>query len=286
MINSKENNKLWVEKCINTLKLGGKSDTTIVNYKSAWNRFFDYFDDSIDFSKLSIESIINYFISEFINKNKCAAYYNVNLCAIRFLFSICFDIELNRKKLPSTKLTKKIPTIMLKEDFIKIFNNEKNIKHKCWLIIAFCSGLRVNEVANIKIKDINIKEHKLKVLGKGNKERLTILPDIVIKFLYIYCKYKNITKNDIYLFRGIDGREHINCKTIINYFTSIKKQYDLDKNINYHSLRHSFATYYLINDGDLLILKSMMGHKSLSTTAMYLHIAHNFNKLKGINYGK
>lgn len=74
-------------------------------------------------------------------------------------------------------LTKIIPTTIDKETFIKILNEEKNLKHKCWLLLAYCSGLRAEEVASIKLKDINVKEHKLKVLGKRKKERFTILPD-------------------------------------------------------------------------------------------------------------
>lgn len=58
----------------------------------------------------------------------------------------------------------------------------------------------------------------------------------------------------------------------------------LSKNITFHSLRHSFATYFLVNGGDILVLKSMLGHTSLNTTMIYLHLAQNFNKLEGINY--
>ena len=76
----------------------------------------------------------------------------------------------------------------------------------------------------------------------------------------------------------------MNSKTIINYFSEIKKTYELNKNISFHSLRHSFATYYLVNGGSLLKLQSMLGHKSLNTTAIYLHLALNFNELEGVKY--
>ena len=78
----------------------------------------------------------------------------------------------------------------------------------------------------------------------------------------------------------------MNSKTIINYFSVIKDIYALNENISFHSLRHSFATYYLMNGGDLLTLKTMMGHKNLNSTTIYLHMSQDFNNLKGINYGK
>ena len=176
-----------------------------------------------------------------------------------------------------------MPTIMSKEIFLKIFNEENCLKYKCWLLLAFCSGLRVSEVATIRIENIFPNEHKLKVLGKGNKERYTILPDIVIKFLRLYCKEQHITNKQGYLFVG-HGSDCLNCKSLINYFSTIKKAYHLDSNISFHTLRHSFATYYLMNGGNIITLKSMLGHNHLDTTNIYLHIAQNFNNLEGIKY--
>ena len=167
---------------------------------------------------------------------------------------------------------------------MKIINQEHCLKYRCWLLLAFCSGLRVSEIATIKIENIFPNEHKLKVLGKGNKERYTILPDIVIKFLRLFCKEQGITQKQGYLFIGTQGNEHMNNKSIINYFSTLKVAYQLDKNITFHILRHSFATYYLMNGGNIITLKSMLGHSHLDTTNIYLHIAQNFNNLEGIKY--
>ena len=76
----------------------------------------------------------------------------------------------------------------------------------------------------------------------------------------------------------------MNSKTIINYFSVLKDMYNLNENISFHSLRHSFATYYLSNGGSLLTLQSMLGHTNLSTTTTYLHLSQNFNELEGIKY--
>ena len=173
---------------------------------------------------------------------------------------------------------------MTKSTFINIVNNEKILKHKCWLLLTFCSGLRVEEVATVRIENIYSNEHKLKVLGKGNKERYTILPDIVIKFLRLYYLSKNMTEKNGYLFKGTNNNEHISSVTIVNYFCAIKKLYNLDINITFHCLRHSFATYYLMNGGDIFMLKSMMGHKALISTSIYIHLAQDFNNIKGIKY--
>ena len=284
MKNTKKNQEKWVEKVRYTLELGGKSDKTFDNYKSHINRFLNFYDESIEINKLSENQIVDYFRKCYIDLNRCAASLNVGICSVRFLYSVCFNRKLNKDLLPSTKLKKKIPTIISKELFIKIFNEEHCLKYKCWLILAFCSGLRVSEIATIRIENIFPNEHKLKVLGKGNKERYTILPDVVTKFLRLYCKEQHITKKQGYLFIGINGNEHMNNKSIINYFSTLKVAYNLDQNITFHTLRHSFATFYLMNGGNIITLKSMLGHSHLDTTNIYLHIAQNFNHLEGIKY--
>lgn len=136
--------------------------------------------------------------------------------------------------------------------FLNFFNEEQCLKYRRWLILAFCYGLRVEEVATLRIENIYPNEHKLKVLGKGNKERYTILPDIVTKFLRMYCKEQQITNKQGFLFVSRDKESHINSKSIINYFSTLKATHHLDKNISFHTLRHSFATYYLMNGGNIM----------------------------------
>ena len=284
MKNTEKNKQKWVEKVKFTLELGGKSDKTFSNYKSHINRFLNYYDENTEINKLSENDVVEYLKKEYIDLNRCASSLNVGICSIRFLYSVCFNKKLNKDLLPSTKLTKKIPTIMSKQMFLKIFNEEHCLKYRCWLILAFCCGLRVSEIATLEIENIFPNEHKLKILGKGNKERYTILPNIVTKFLRLYCKEQHITNKNGYLFLSHDKQNCINNKSIINYFSTIKDAYNLDKNISFHTLRHSFATYYLMNGGNIITLKSMLGHNHLETTNIYLHIAQNFNNLEGIKY--
>ena len=281
-MNNEKNQNIWIENIRQNLILRGRSENTFINYKSILMRFFKYYDSNTNIKKLKETDIINFLNDEYIKPNKCKSTYNLAVCSIRLLYIVCFNISLNRVLLPTSKLTKKMPTILPKEKFIKIVNNEKELKHKCWLLLAFCSGLRVSEVASIKVEDVFVKDHKLKVLGKGNKERFTLLSDIVIKALRTYCIKNNIRSG--YIFKGTNNKPKMNEKTIINYFSVIKDLYNLDDNISFHSLRHSFATYYLINGGSLLKLQSMLGHESLNTTIIYVHLSLCFAELEGIKY--
>ena len=281
-MNNNKNQQIWIEKVHQNLKLRGRSEKTFENYKSALLRFLNHYDSNIIIKELTEEKIINFLKHEYLDKNKHANTYNVCISAIRLMFLVCFNKSLNKLLLPNCKVSKKLPITMPINTFVTIVNEEKHLKHKCWLLLAYFSGLRVEEVASIKVEDINASEHKLKVIGKGNKERYTILPNIVIKALKAYC-IKNNIKNG-YIFKGSSNKPKMNSKTIINYFSVIKDLYHLDDKITFHSLRHSFATNYLINGGNLLQLQSMLGHANINTTTIYIHLSFNFNDFNGIKY--
>ena len=281
--------KKQVKKVIDTLKIGGRSDSTILNYVCAINRFLKYSKNK-DISKFNEDDILEYMKLYYLNKNRSSYSYNMNISAIKYFFIVNYRKTLSNQLLPHAKTTRKIPLTIDKDLFITILNEEPNLKHKCWLLLGYCSGLRVEEISEVKIKDINSKEHRLKVLGKRNKERYTLLPDITIKYLRLYYKYyykKNYCylKNEKeFLFKGLNSNEHMNSRTISNYFWTINKKYNLNKKITFHTLRHSFATNFIKAGGDPFVLKSMMGHTSMSTTAIYVHMGRDFNNLKGVNY--
>lgn len=282
------NQRQQIQKVIDTLQIGGRSTKTIENYVHAINRFLKYYQDT-EIEQLSENDILEYIKLNYLNKKRAANTYNMNICAIKYFYSVNFNKEFNSKLLPHSKLIKKIPTTIDKETFDKIFYGEKSLKHKCWLLLAYCSGLRAEEIANVRMKDINADEHQLKVLGKRKKERYTFLPEITVRYLRMYYKsyycqpYNPRTNKTGYLFEGYKYKA-LTSKTIVNYFTGIKKKYNLDEDISFHSLRHSFATNFIKSGGDPFVLKSMLGHSSLNTTSIYIHTGRDFNNLKGVNY--
>ena len=274
-----------IDNLINTLRMGGRSERTISNYVCAIHRFLKYFHDK-DVAKVDETDILEYIRKNYLDKNCAGNTYNMNISAIKYFYAINFNKEFNNKLLPHAKLTKKIPSTIDKEIFAKILDEEPDLKRKCWLLLAYCSGLRSEEIATIRIENINSKEHKLKVLGKRKKERFTVLPDITIKYLRLYYRsnWKIFNKTSGYLFDGCANREHMSEKGATNYFSARKKLYDLDTNISFHSLRHSFATNFIKAGGDPFILKSMLGHASLNTTSIYIHMGRDFSNLKGVSY--
>ena len=269
-----------LQKVKDLLKTRGCSERTINNYISCLNRFKQYHNGK-ELKELKEEDILDYLKVNFIDLDFAAASVNVNRAAIKYYYLVNFNIDFNNVLLPACKVKSRYPTLLTKEQVISIFNNESNIKHKLWIILAYGSGLRISEVASLKVSDILSKEHKIRVIGKGNKERYAPLPDITLRLLRTYwLQNKDKIIND-YLFPNIkNGKnkcKHINPFTIKQAFQKIKENNNLDDSITFHTLRHSFACEYIKSGGDIWELRILLGHFSINTTMVYLHMAKDFN---------
>jgi site-specific recombinase XerD len=267
-----------VEKMVENLTLKGCSQITIKKYKYAVDRFIKYHVGK-ELRKLKEDDILNYLKDLFISKSASAATYNFNLSVIIYFYSLIYNKTFNKVRLPHCKLRRKIPNLISNETIKKIIKEETNLKYKAWLCLAFGSGLREIEIATFKLENMFIKENKLKVLGKGNKERYTVLPNYTIGILKKYYHSKKMTKMQGYLFEGTKNNHYMSSAYIINYFLSVKKKYNLPDDFTFHSLRHAFATNFLEHGGNIMQLKSLLGHSSITSTAIYLHMSSNYKDL-------
>lgn len=270
-----------LQKVKDLLMLRNCSDRTISNYLSCINRFKQFYKRK-NLEKLTETDILEYLKKNFINIGCAAATINVNRAAIKYYYLVNFNKEFSNILLPQTKIPSRFPKLLSKQDVIKIFNSEFNLKHKLWIILAYGSGLRITEVAELKVSDIISKEHKLHIIGKGNKERYAPLPDFTLKLLRLYwIQNKDKITND-YLFPGINKQRIGKCVssfTIKEAFQKIKENNNLDNSITFHTLRHSYATEFIKAGGDIWELKNILGHSSINTTSIYLHMAENFKNI-------
>lgn len=267
-----------MQKVKDLLLLRKCSDRTISNYLSCINRFKNYYKRK-DLEKLNEDDILEYLKKNFINIGCSAATINVNRAAIKYYYLVNFNKNFSNVLLPQTKIPSRFPKIISKQDFIKMFNSEFNLKHKIWIMLAYGSGLRISEVASLKVSDILNKEHKIRIIGKGNKERYAPLPNFTLKLLRLYwIQNKDKITND-YFFPGKYKATKGTCISsfgIKEAFQKIKENNNLDNSITFHTLRHSYATEFIKNGGDIWELKNILGHSSINTTSIYLHMAENF----------
>ena len=198
------------------------------------------------------------------------------ISSIRFFYTHVLDREWNAKKVPRMKRIRKFPVIPPKETVLAILAATENVKHKAILALIYGSGLRVSEVARLRIGDICSKTMRVRVeQAKHNTDRYTILSEVALQVLRQYFRvyFSGLPyRMEDWLFPGQNHHEHIHVKSIKNTLIKLRVRLELDIRISAHTFRHCFATHSLEDGVDPIFIQQMLGHKRFSTTAMYLHM--------------
>lgn len=209
-------------------------------------------------------------------KKLSAGTINNYISGIRWFYTVILEKEWNPRKIPRMKRITDFPVVPAKVDIITLVNKAPNLKYKAILALLYGSGLRVSEVAKLKICDICSKSMRVRVeKAKHNTNRYTILSatalDILRKYFRAYFLSKPYCVDD-WLFAGQKPNEHINVKSIKNTLLKLRNSLHLDQNISAHTLRHGFAAHSLEDGVDPVFIQQMLGHKHLQTTIAYLHM--------------
>lgn len=187
--------------------------------------------------------------------------------AIKFFYEKVLNKKYDKIRFERPKSEKHLPRVIDKEFIVKRLSEIKNIKHRCILSLAFSVGLRVSEVINLKIVDIDSKRMVINIMqAKGKKDRIVPLS---INVLYLLRDYFREYKPKEYLFNGQDSLQYSaqSCNQLV-------KQY-LGKDYHFHLLRHSCFTSLLESGTDIRIIQKIAGHSSTKTTEIYTHVSNN-----------
>ncbi len=179
--------------------------------------------------------------------------------------------------IPRAKKMKTLPVILSKQEVMRMIAATNNPKHRCILSLLYGTGVRVSELTQIRMRDVDLDRMTLRVLqGKGKKDRMTILP---ISLKEILKKQQRLKMASDYLFtNGRGGR--LTEATIQKVVASAAAKAAIAKNVSPHTLRHSFATHLLENGTDIRYIQELLGHAKLQTTQIYTHVAKS--NLEGI----
>jgi site-specific recombinase XerD len=201
---------------------------------------------------------------------------NLANAAIRFFFAVTLNITVNYLQFPRFKKRKTLPVLLSREDIHFILNLCPNVKHNAFFYLAYGSGLRVSEIASLRVIDIDSKAMRVFVkAGKGKKDRYTILSNDCLSVLREYWMIYKPKNPSGWLFPGVDKNNHISSEAIAHAFDKWVGLIPEGKPASIHSLRHAFATHLLEDGASIFQIKELLGHASLSSTTVYLHLANN-----------
>ena len=254
------------------LKIRNYSSKTIKAYLHGLKMYLNF--KNTNFNKFD-ENIIKNFLLIYREKISPQSQ-NIYLGAIKFYYYNI--VKINKKiDIKSAKRRKYLPTIFSRQEIEIILNSIQNKKHKLLLSLSYGAGLRVSEVINIKVSDINLEELTIHIKNsKGQKDRISILSKKTIKELEKIITKK--TKHN-FIFENKRGGK-LNTRTAQKIFKNSLKKSNIKKDASFHSLRHSFATHLLENGVDVRYVQELLGHQNIRTTQIYTHITNP--KLKNI----
>lgn len=259
-----------LEKTNQYLSLGHYSPLTIRNYLGELRFLFVYYGD-MDPLEFTEDMIMQYLL--YLSKSLGCSRVKCKMAAQ----SISFFMRHVAKRpyvIPTViypRPDNKLPPVMLPEEIMQMIDGVANLKHRTILMLLYSTGMRVSEIANCRITDIDSRNMRIKIVqGKGCKDRYTIMSQQVLLELRAYYL---IYKPKEYLFNGYRPGKRYSVRSIQHLMQKALTKVGLEnKNYTIHTIRHSFATHLLDNGTDLHTIKELLGHTSLQTTMKYMHL--------------
>lgn len=197
--------------------------------------------------------------------------YNVHSCALRFLYSVVLELPDMTTLVPFARRERKLPTLLSQDEVRTMLSCIDNGRDRVVVTVAYACGLRVSELAALRVKDIDGARKLLHVhAGKGRKDRLIPLPESLLTLLRNYWR---VYRPAEWLFPGQRKGTHVDARTIQRAVKDAAVVAGIKKPVTPHMLRHCFATHMLEAGIDLRIVQSLLGHSSAVTTFRYHHMA-------------
>lgn len=248
--------------------IGGYSSSTLFNYSRAVAKISLHFKKSL----LDLDTDeVNQFLFVLAKEKKASStYFKHAVYGLRFFFRL-YDLEDRALRLPVLQSKRTIPTVFSRQEIKRLLVAPQRLKQRVILALAYSAGLRVSEISNLKITDIDSDRMQIKIRNsKGNKDRYVILSNYILQGLK---KYIASSKPKIYLFNGKLKATKLSHGAIQQSFRLAMKNAQINKDASLHSLRHSYATHLLEDGVDIHTIMKLLGHSSIETTMMYLHVA-------------
>ena len=243
------------------------SPRSIETYVHLLHSLEEYHNISVD--EISIDQVKDFLQYVIETKKVSVSYINQVISAVKILQKDVLGNEWESIRIKRPRRFKNLPVVLSMEEVKTMIETTRNLKHRAILAVIYSAGLRISEAISLRPSDIDSDRKQIRVLGKGNKYRYTLLSANTLNMLRIYWR---AYKPERYLFEGQKPGQPISISTIQVVFKHACKKSGINKPASVHSLRHSFATHLLESGVNLKIIQSLLGHSSLRTTSIYLHV--------------
>lgn len=266
-----QHNMLLQKRMVELLQLKAYSPSTLRTYKNEVGIFLQTLKNK-KADTLSTEDVRRYlhYCIEKLQLSENTLHSRLN--ALKFLYEQLLGYEKFFVEIPRPKKHLQLPKVLGEEELRRLFNAPSNLKHKAILFIAYSAGLRVSEVINLRLQDIDRERQQMFIhCSKGKKDRYVCLSPMVLDVLEQYYKMSAVKPTN-YLFEGPIKGEPYSIRSAQQIFSDARKKAGILKTLSFHNLRHSFATHLLEKGVDVIFIKDILGHFDIKTTQRYLHV--------------
>ena len=270
----------------------GLSENTILNYRFDVSKLVNYLEENK--INVSAKDIDKYSMQEFLfqlSKTKNPRTQSRIISGLRSFFDYLvfenYRLDNPMEQIETPKIGRKLPDTLSVKEIDRIIaaidlNNYLGYRNLTIIEMLYSCGLRVSELINLKLSDLFIEEDFIKVTGKGNKQRFVPIGLNTQKLIQSYLKIhrpliKISTSDSDTIFLNRNGKK-LTRAMIFTIVKKIKNKAGIKKNVSPHTFRHSFATHLLENGADLRSIQMMMGHESITTTEIYMHLDKSYLK--------
>lgn len=253
----------------NQILLKGFSQSTMRVYSVEFAQLLYVLKD-YPVEKLTKEKLKSYFLYCIKELGLSENYLHSRINAIKFYFEKVLHQDKMFFDIPRPKKPQLLPKSLNTKEIEKIIQITENPKHKLIIQLSYGMGLRVSEIINLKISDIDSQSMRVLIeRGKGKKDRFVNLPEVILQDLRAY--YKTFQPK-IYLFEGKEGGQY-SIRSAQSVFKTAMKKANINKTVGIHSLRHSYATHLLEYGTDISLIQKLLGHSDIKTTLNYTRVA-------------
>lgn len=255
---------------IDHLKLKSYSPKTIDNYRTEFSTFLKFIDNQ-PAETVTPDELQAYFLYCVTQDKLSETAINSRINAVKYYYEKILKNERMFFDIPRPKKPLQLPKTLNKKEIKSLFEVTENLKHRTILKLCYGMGLRVSEIVNLKIADINSQNMVVRIeRGKGKKDRFVGLPESILQELRTYYL---IYKPQYFLFEG-NQKNAMSVRSIQMIFKNAMQKAKIQKKVGIHSLRHSYATHLLELGTDISHIQKLLGHNRIATTLAYTHVTN------------
>jgi len=260
---------LLKQRMLEDLRISNYASTTVDCYVRSVTDFARHFNKPPD--QLGPEEIRSWQLHLLNEKHVKQSTYIQAICGLRFFYRNTLNRRIDIERIPLPRYEKKLPLILSKEEVKALLTAPKNLGHRAILATMYGAGLRVSEVTNLKLQDLDRARKVIWVRdGKGHKDRQVMLAESLREVLIAYWRWKRPAD---WFFPGDKPDCPLTTKTVFWVCRKAARLAGIAKPVHPHSLRHAFATHLLDDGVSLVVIQALLGHSDLKTTARYLHVS-------------